>query len=116
MFYSVWVALAINCDNIIKFGHIKDVIRVYKLTVVFESELIFFALNWFAESIKYPQYLMQKLVPLVSYDINIPLVLFLLNFTSFLLKNSQLDCHLQFVDIVVFSHIKQEIIQKVNDL
>ena len=59
---------------------------------------------------------MQKLIPLVSYDINIPLVLFLLNFTSFLLKNSQLDCHLQFVDIVVFSHIKQEIIQKVNDL
>ena len=46
--HSIWITLAIYCNDIIEFGHIKDVIRIYELAVVFESKLILLTLNRFA--------------------------------------------------------------------
>ena len=43
--YGIWITLAIDCNNVVELGHIKDVIRVYELAVVFESKLILLILN-----------------------------------------------------------------------
>lgn len=114
-----FVTLAVDSDDIIEFGDIKNPVVVDQLLIDVEREIVFFSLYGLAQAVEDFEDDMQKLVKVLTDHLGSrqhSIFFKICHLAALAVADFFQHANLQLINILILAYVQQEIIKEVHDL